>query len=254
MNDQAIFVIVIIVLLVIIYKLPKPKKSFKSKYKKQIDFVKNYQFPSRVEQAVLDKYPHLKQSDISLVIKAFKDYFIIAIFAEGKMVAMPSQVVDVAWHEFLLFTKEYQEFCNNAFGRFFHHYPFANNKSGYTKAQNSLIRAWQLACEYEDINPNKPDKLPFLFNIDNLLNIPDGIKYNDKNKSFSHQTSNSNTLGCGGGDVSGYNEIFYDIGNFTHPSTTHSSDIVSSIDSNSSNCGGSSCGGSSCGGGCGGGS
>jgi hypothetical protein len=35
----------------------------------------------------------------------------------------PSQRIDLAWHEFILFTKDYQAFCLNYFGRFIHHVP-----------------------------------------------------------------------------------------------------------------------------------
>ncbi len=36
---------------------------------------------------------------------------------------MPSQVVDDAWHEFILFTRAYQQYCNKALGRYLHHTP-----------------------------------------------------------------------------------------------------------------------------------
>lgn len=36
----------------------------------------------------------------------------------------PSRKVDKAWHEFLLFTREYQELCEQRYGRFIHHDPF----------------------------------------------------------------------------------------------------------------------------------
>ena len=35
----------------------------------------------------------------------------------------PSYVVDLAWHEFILFTKYYYTFCNKHYGRFIHHTP-----------------------------------------------------------------------------------------------------------------------------------
>lgn len=35
----------------------------------------------------------------------------------------PSLIVDLAWHEFILFTRHYHEFCKTHFGRFIHHTP-----------------------------------------------------------------------------------------------------------------------------------
>ena len=36
---------------------------------------------------------------------------------------MPSKVVDVAWHEFILRSREYTAFCQRAFGGYLHHAP-----------------------------------------------------------------------------------------------------------------------------------
>lgn len=38
----------------------------------------------------------------------------------------PSQPVDLVWHELILFTKYYAEFCEENFGRFLHHLPDDN--------------------------------------------------------------------------------------------------------------------------------
>jgi len=35
----------------------------------------------------------------------------------------PSLVVDAMWHEFILFTKLYDSFCDQRYGRFIHHQP-----------------------------------------------------------------------------------------------------------------------------------
>ncbi len=57
------------------------------------------------------------------VINATKDFFYICNQANGKMVAMLSEIVDVLWHEFLLFTREYETFCKKGLGHFLHHTP-----------------------------------------------------------------------------------------------------------------------------------
>jgi hypothetical protein len=35
----------------------------------------------------------------------------------------PSEVVDIGWHTFLLYTREYADFCDRVAGRFIHHEP-----------------------------------------------------------------------------------------------------------------------------------
>jgi len=237
----------LVIFVFIIYKFPnKKKKTYDYKIQDKLDFIYSYTFPTRVTQAILKAYPHLKQSDTTLVIKALKDYFAIALLADGQMVAMPSQVVDVAWHEFLLFTTEYQEFSDKAFGRFFHHYPFTNNNTPSSKAKQSLQRAWQYSCQQEEIDPDKPEKIPFLFDIDRLLDIPDGLKYKINDKTKKLYTTDNSSSSCSG-YVGGCGGAYIDVASFSSSATSSSL----SADSNSS-CGGhSSCGGG-CGGGCGG--
>lgn len=47
----------------------------------------------------------------------------------------PSRKVDRAWHEFLLFTREYREFCEARFGRFVDHDPYeAPDPDAYKRA------------------------------------------------------------------------------------------------------------------------
>ena len=40
----------------------------------------------------------------------------------GQMIE-PSADADRAWHEFILFTRDYEQYCHERFGRFIHHEP-----------------------------------------------------------------------------------------------------------------------------------
>lgn len=40
-----------------------------------------------------------------------------------KYPCLPSKEIDEMWHDFILFTKDYSEFCITYFGKFIHHYP-----------------------------------------------------------------------------------------------------------------------------------
>ena len=91
--------------------------------KKQILYIERYHFPQRLTDQLLIRYPHLSESDCELVLRGLRQYFLICRRASG-MVAMPSQVVDVAWHEFILFTRDYERFCQRAMGRFFTSYSY----------------------------------------------------------------------------------------------------------------------------------
>jgi hypothetical protein len=77
---------------------------------------------------------------------------------------MPSQVVDDAWHEFILFTRQYQQFCERGLGRFLHHTPAEAMRSP-TDAQDGIKRAWRLACRRDGIDPKAPQSLPLLLRL-----------------------------------------------------------------------------------------
>lgn len=169
-----------------------------------------------MNETLLKTYPHLTQENINLIVKGLKEYFHICNDAGKSIIAMPSQVVDVAWHDFILFTKEYESFCKKAFGRFLHHHPAEAMKSQKV-AQESIQKIWIISCDRENITANFPEKLPILFLLDNLLNIPDGFKYtldcNEEDKEYFcvdyigggkiSSTTGGSGSGCGGGCSSG---------------------------------------------------
>lgn len=135
-------------------------------------------FPYRrmLDQRLAARRPELSEAQRSEVFAALLDYFAICNKAGRRMVAMPSQAVDDAWHEFILFTRQYRRFCDRAFGRFLHHTP-AEAMASPTVAQEGIKRAWRLACAREAIDPKAPSRLPLLFAIDASLGIADGFRY-----------------------------------------------------------------------------
>jgi len=167
MEKIAIFTLVIGIMLYLYRKLNRLSR---------LSYLQNYRFHPSLYKKVQKRYPHLNDEQVALVFTALRDYFQLCNQAGNKMVSMPSQVVDVAWHEFILFTRSYKEFCTRALGRFMHHTPTEAMKTP-TLAQDGIKRAWKLSCAREKINPTAPDTLPLLFAIDTQLNIEDGYRY-----------------------------------------------------------------------------
>ena len=186
MTTQTILFVIVLMLLAYFWK--------KEQQKRELNFIENYKFSPVLIRRVKEQHDYLSDADMRKVVKATRDYFYICNQAKGKMVAMPSEIVDVFWHEFLLFTREYQEFCKKGIGRFLHHTPTEVMKSP-TSAQKGIKRAWRLACAKEGIDPKHPTRLPLLFAIDKSLNIKGGFSYqlNCKGNPMS-----SNSSSCGG--------------------------------------------------------
>lgn len=188
-----VYAVVLIVFVLMSYWFVQRKdKQVRAKW------INAYSFPSTVSKNIQKKYPHLTDSQITLVLNGLREYFHLCNLAERQMVAMPSQVVDVAWHEFILFTHQYNDFCKKGLRRFLHHTPVEAMQSQMT-AQNSIKTAWRLACERENINPQSAHKLPLLFALDSLLEIPDGFRYSLNCGGPGNHDYCAAHIGCGGG-------------------------------------------------------
>ncbi|KPH94516.1 hypothetical protein AMS58_10935 [Pseudoalteromonas porphyrae] len=193
MGSAILCVVIVIILLAIL---------FNNRHKKRIEFITSFEFPSSIKHHVKTTYPHLNDKQVELALEALKSFFLIADKAKSKPVAMPSQVVDVAWHQFILFTKNYETFCKKGLGRFLHHTPTEAMKS-QTTAQDGIKRAWRLACFFENINPKSPRRLPTLFAIDAQLKIEDGFFYSlnchDQNSPNYGNDYCATHIGCSSG-------------------------------------------------------
>jgi hypothetical protein len=207
-KELVLFVVFISAVLVVVYKRVLLKRK-----RHGLTFIKEFEFPKTIRDKIKDKYTHLTSSDLDKVELGLKEWFYVCNFAGKKAVSMPSQVVDVAWHEFILFTKCYHDFCEQAFGRFLHHNP-AEAMQSDKSAQKGIKTAWKISCSRENISPKKPRKLPVLFGLDSRLKIPDGFKYSlncdgprsngycashigcSSVSSCSSSTSDDNSCGC----------------------------------------------------------
>jgi hypothetical protein len=50
---------------------------------------------------------------------------LVSYLGSDREADVPSQIIDEAWHVFLLHSREYQTFCWEKFGHFVHHIPAA---------------------------------------------------------------------------------------------------------------------------------
>ena len=156
---------------------------------------------------LIEKYPNLSQAQADEIIEALRSYFHICNMGldESENLAMPSQAVDCAWHEFILHTKLYGQFCEQAFGQFLHHSP-AEAMVSQTEAQLTMKMTFNHACTLFNISTKSPDKLPPIFALDTQLNIPQGFSYslrclhnNDGSFCLSHVGCMSNYKADGKG-------------------------------------------------------
>jgi hypothetical protein len=180
--------------------------------------------PQFLKRKLRETYPHLSGKDCDLVERGLRQFFLACLRSNKLFVAMPSRVVDALWHEFILHTKAYQDWCSLTLGWFLHHTP-AEALGAKATNNDGLRRAWYWACRDEAIAPKVPTRLPLLFALDAKLQIENGFHYrpdcNDiQRKSeaggnggvsccgtdFSDGSFSGDADGFGGADASGSSE------------------------------------------------
>ena len=159
--------------------------------------ITNYAFPDGLQKKFRESHPQLSDAQRNQLFEGLRQWFMVCNRADRNFVSMPSQAVDNAWHEFILFTRNYNRFCRKAFGRFLHHTP-AEAMQSPTLATEGIKRTWRIACHLEKIDPRNPARLPMLFAMDAMLAIPNGFHY------MLHCEPGGNTycassIGCGSG-------------------------------------------------------
>ena len=101
---------------------------------KRAEFIRSYTLPMGLFDKLRQRHPQLSLKDCQLVAQALRQFFGAYLAGRLQPVSMPSQVVDDLWHEFILYTRHYQAFCQQAFGQFMHHTPAAVMASAEVRA------------------------------------------------------------------------------------------------------------------------
>lgn len=203
-------------------------------------FVREARLPPFLLDKLRDLYPQLQPRDTELVVRGLRQFFMAHLRSNRAFVGMPSKVADAAWHEFILHTQAYQQWCRYAFGGMLHHTP-AEVLGRSAKRNDGLRRTWYWACKEESIDPRQPSRLPLLFALDAKFAIVGGFSYvpdcgalDRAADSGAHcgTSFSDGGSGSGPGDSSGFGG-----------SESSSGDDGGSSDSSSGSDGGSGCGG-----------
>ena len=148
----------------------------------RLAFIETYRFPEAVQARFGAEQPDFDDAERGQVFEALKDYFAICAADPAHRAGMPSRIVDEAWHTFILFTREYSDFCEHAFGGYLHHAP-----ASAAGNDDDLRHTWRVACARENIPVTNPPRLPRLFGIDRELAVP-GSRYYALNETDADRT------------------------------------------------------------------
>jgi len=177
---------------------------------RRAEFIRTYRWPRGLIGKLMQQR-NLPRKDAALVARGLRQFFIAYLMGKKQRVSMPSQIVDELWHEFILHTREYENFCRKAFGQFMHHSPATGLTEETNGANEGLRRVWRYSCIYESIDPRNPTRLPLLFALDAKLGIANGFHYATDCEQFREQgvpnrycaNDFNSSSGCSGGCSSG---------------------------------------------------
>lgn len=229
------------------------------KFDSGVSYLKNYKIPTIVKNKFI-KENNIKEEDYPLIEKALKQFFAMFLLASHKKhvkndnFLMTSKVVDELWHEFVLDTRSYHDFCNKTFGKYLHHAPAGTSSSSKEKeALKNTYKTSKVLKEY-DLN-YMSGSLPLIFMIDSLMGFPEGLSYDYSDlesltreyvtRSYVTSGTTSGSSSCSSTTDTSY--LFTSdtsSSHSTHSCSSHSSHSCSSHSCSSSSCSSSSC--SSC--------
>lgn len=163
------------------------KISDEIKFKNSLTYIVQYEFPLAVLKKFRKNNPDVTHEMQEKVILALKQFFLVYAWGihekKGVSYAMPSLIADELWHEFMLNSKDYEDFCHRAFGRFLHHQP--NTQEELISPEKiklfspDVLHTYKVSKKMETIfNWTPIASIPILFAIDSHLDIKNGFYYN----------------------------------------------------------------------------
>jgi hypothetical protein len=90
----------------------------------------------------LERKKSVPHDRIDVAISEFKKYIALIVLG-SKGIAMISKEVDEVWHNFILFTHEYANFCQEVVGEFVHHVPRTSRDRTILEPGEKFLNAYQ---------------------------------------------------------------------------------------------------------------
>lgn len=112
------------------------------KPRKRERFILAYEFPAHISGRVRKRLSGLTEREWPLVEQGLREWLVCCTWRWGAVLGMPSRAVDEAWHEFILDTRAYTSFCEDAFGEYLHHTPDEAMGTPMGDALGATVRAW----------------------------------------------------------------------------------------------------------------
>ncbi len=143
---------------------------------------KSYRPSQIVIEKFKKKYPGISDGEVELVWQALYSFFELIRKKrknDSKFEAyMTSVIVDDLWHEMILDTRNYINFCKSFYGGYIHHRPgTVTFETDFTNKEVNLETV-KTYCALREMNAELYNGLPLLLSVDEALGLKNGFKYN----------------------------------------------------------------------------
>jgi hypothetical protein len=112
------------------------------KHRRDENYIWQFHFPPHIESHCRASHPGMDDRQWGLIEQGLREWFLCCAWRDGEILGMPSKLVDEAWHEFILDSRAYHEFCEGAFGEYLHHSPEETMATSMGEALGQTVRAW----------------------------------------------------------------------------------------------------------------
>lgn len=180
------------------------KKRRAAVLRERAGFIQKYAFPPELRNR-LQRNHDLSLEASGKVLEGLRQYFLACLAAQrsplAKEVGMPSRAVDAAWHEFIVLTKAYADFCQKAFGKYLHHTPKAMmatpTRDALANTLHQLKQPSITPAAYAMVGT-----VPLLFALDRELGFKEGYMYDEPamHDLEAHRQAQLAAVGGSGGD------------------------------------------------------
>jgi hypothetical protein len=113
---------------------------------------------SFIRDDMLAKYTaYVPEDEVDTAIRELKRFLSLTLLVKNPQFGafVPAQKVDFAWHEFILRTRQYREFCEGLVGAFVDHTPSETRSAGRAAAAGQLFY-YTKQCLQQHFGPTPP--------------------------------------------------------------------------------------------------
>jgi hypothetical protein len=145
------------------------RSPFSLRSRRREKLVAGARIPDHIRRGVIRTYPSIGSEGWEEVEEGLREWFVCCVWARRRrQLGMPSRAVDEAWHQMILDSAAYMEFCGRAFGRYLHHTPDDRLTTPPQELLANTVHAWD-----RSVAGRRRESV--LWDLDRRLGIPDAL-------------------------------------------------------------------------------